>query len=832
MIDFTPDGTELRRANGRFSRVISGLDAATSYDFQFVAQNWKTGATPGPSHTNCGQQPCQWSPNSPVVSASTLPDLPTAPVSLTATAGRTTMMLGWSPPASGAVTSYRLRYRATETGVWGRWFDPATSPGQLPTGYTVQNLVNGVEYQFELTAQNRAGNGPAATVTASTTADLLPTRPWQLKAIGEDQAVTLSWVEPKSPEVAATGYQTRYAKDADWVFGAWSDITVSKASLWPGSPYYRVTSRVTGLTNGVRYVFDVRAVGAQGHSTTATVKGEPFAVAAVSGLTASPHRQVFVTADDVPTGWYGSVVLSWSPVSAGSADRYEYRVRYTDSTDSTKNRAYTAWTRMWGVDGSATSHTVIFLPGTGTHTFQVRAVRLDAAGPASAEASSISLPAPPKPTHVSAVALDRSVRLAWSNPKPVECLAAREQGCEQERLRAKWRVRHRLATSQTWGAWVELSNARLDSYVVESLQNGSAYQFQVAAANIEGVWGPASHIVTATPRGAPAMPTGLAARRGAQQVALTWADPLDPFITGYEACYSTASGGCGATVDDWAPLNGSDASTVSHVVTNLPNGVTYWFFVRAVNSAGAGAASDGVAAAAGVPAKPGGFTATPDDGAVELNWNALGDPLVQKWQYRYRDAYTPGSSLGVKVRRRVNSRAPASNCEIVYSPSNDPACLASEAFEFSMPANRNGSSNPVPVDSVEASDADGGLPTYSLRSSESFGPVYMSAVRSGFEGLYTIDSDTWQATQVGTGEGGRDRLASRRVVHGVRRRRCAVEGRHPHRRHFGSRRLLALRGRRGPLPPAWRLTAASSTCTAPSTRRCTSSIQSPASQCR
>ena len=80
-------------------------------------------------------------------------------------------------------------------------------------------------------------------------------------------------------------------------------------------------------------------------------------------------------------------------------------------------------------------------------------------------------------------------------------------------------------------------------------------------------------------------PVGLSAEPGDTQVTLSWADPGDDSITGYEV-QQDGGGRVG--------ISGSDASTTSYTVTGLTKGTQYTFQVRAVNNAGSGSASDRV----------------------------------------------------------------------------------------------------------------------------------------------------------------------------------------------------------------------------------------------
>ena len=127
---------------------------------------------------------------------------------------------------------------------------------------------------------------------------------------------------------------------------------------------------------------------------------------------------------------------------------------------------------------------------------------------------------------------------------------------------------------------------------------------------------------------APAAPSGLSARPGDRRVILTWDDPGDPSITGYE--YRTRW--AGVAWSDWTAMPASDASTNSFRVSGLENGAEYRFKIRAVNSVGASRPAP-LSAPWYVAATPAPPTLTADDAtdnSVTLtigNWSGA-------WHYR------------------------------------------------------------------------------------------------------------------------------------------------------------------------------------------------------
>ncbi len=85
----------------------------------------------------------------------------------------------------------------------------------------------------------------------------------------------------------------------------------------------------------------------------------------------------------------------------------------------------------------------------------------------------------------------------------------------------------------------------------------------------------------------PARPTRFRAKAGNGQVVLSWNDPDNSSITGWQMRH----GKVGESWNNWSDIDGSDARTTSHTVTGLDNDVRYRFRIRAKNDAGAGTRS-------------------------------------------------------------------------------------------------------------------------------------------------------------------------------------------------------------------------------------------------
>ena len=115
---------------------------------------------------------------------------------------------------------------------------------------------------------------------------------------------------------------------------------------------------------------------------------------------------------------------------------------------------------------------------------------------------------------------------------------------------------------------------------------------------------------------APAVPTGLTATAGNQQVSLAWNETSG--ATSYNVSRSTKHGGPYSQI--------ASPTAASYTDSGLTNGTTYYYVVSAVNSAGASANSAEVSATPSstvtTPPAPTGLTAAAGNLQVILNWNS------------------------------------------------------------------------------------------------------------------------------------------------------------------------------------------------------------------
>ena len=214
---------------------------------------------------------------------------PISSLGLTASGGNGTVRLSWNRPTDNggsAIIRYEVRYQAVgET--WSEW----EKVGAGTRGVTVENLINGREYIFEVRAVNALGKGGAETVQATPERRIAPPPPPRggggggggllfppeaplgLMAMPGDGAVRLEWSPPESDGgTPILRYEYRL-KEGRGAFGEWTPIEDSAPGEVNASEY-----TVGVLGNGTVYVFELRAVNLVGNGR------ESEAVEAVMGL--------------------------------------------------------------------------------------------------------------------------------------------------------------------------------------------------------------------------------------------------------------------------------------------------------------------------------------------------------------------------------------------------------------------------------------------------------------------------------------------------------------------------------------------------------------------
>ena len=376
----------------------------------------------------------------------------------------------------------------------------------------------------------------------------------------------------------------------------------------------------------------------------------------------------------VPDG-SGRIRFTWTaPASSGTSAIIRYEV-------SSNNGA------TWSTISNPTSICCVYsgLTDGVSYTFKTRAVNASGAGAAATVTATPTGTTPtPTPTPTPTVT-PTTTPIPTGTPSAPQNVSAVPDG--SGRIRFTWTapassgtsaiIRYEVS-SNNGATWSTISNPTSIGCVYSDLTNGVSYTFKVRAVNASGAGAAAT--VTATPAavtptptptstptptttpvptptptstippvGAPSAPQNVSAvPDGSGRIRFTWTAPASSgtsAIIRYEV-----SSNNGAT---WSTI--SNPTSIGCVYSDLTNGVSYTFKVRAVNASGAGAAATVTATPTavtptpsptvtptpttpptGTPSAPQSFAATPDgSGRMKLTWTApasSGGSAITKYQ--------------------------------------------------------------------------------------------------------------------------------------------------------------------------------------------------------
>ena len=509
---------------------------------------------------------------------------PAAPTGFTAAAGPGggQITLSWTPP-SGTITGYQYRVRRPG----GGWFGWAAMAG----GGDITTFTG--DFTEVLDFQMRARNGslpgaPSAIVRATPVA--APAAPTGFAAAagpGGGQ-VTLSWSDPSNSDIAK--YQFRQGTGDPVSWGAWTDIAGSGAGT--------VAHTVAGLANGTEHSFQVRAAAAPG----GTVLG-----AASAAATATPRAPALVldpaslTVAEGGSGAY-TVALATRPTAtvtvtvAGASGEVTFD---TDSTAPGDQSTLTFTTGTWStaqtvavsadedVDTANDSATLTHSAsggGYGSVTGSVAVTVDDNDAPGLVlDPASLTVAEGASATYTVALATrptgNVTVTVAGASGEVTFDTDSTAPG-DQSTL---------TFTAATWGtAQTVTVSAGQDN---DTADDSATLTHSASGGGYGSATGSVAVTVDDDDAPAPAKPEGFKAEAGNGRATLSWTDPGNSDITGWEYWLHGR----------WRPVPGSGAGTVEHVVDGLSNRVAYTFRVRAAAGEVKGAASDRATATPSAP---------------------------------------------------------------------------------------------------------------------------------------------------------------------------------------------------------------------------------------
>ena len=362
-------------------------------------------------------------------------------------------------------------------------------------------------------------------------------------------------------------------EDGDTVSYAWSRKAGETTPALPqGTALNQARLRFTPTTAGV-YTMTVTADDGYGNTATeeVTIKvsAPVVSVPAPTGLRSYGGNQ--------------QVLLRWTNPGNDKITKYQVQQNSRTWVDASIDRTTSA----------VLEHVVTGLTNGTSYRFKIRAVAGTVEGAASKEVRAtpkgVTAPTLTATTRANSDGATYSVDLTWTvadtDPHAI---------VENAERITRWAVYYRLKGAMEWtGLDIPNSNGATRNYT-HTGKKGTEMEYRVRATGtlqntvVSGEESYSNTVTVTLADETPAQPTGFTAQAGDGEVILSWDDPGNADITKWQ--YEQNSNGT------WEDIPGSGAATTSHTVTGLTNGTAYRFKIRAVNGAGAGEASEEVAA--------------------------------------------------------------------------------------------------------------------------------------------------------------------------------------------------------------------------------------------
>jgi fibronectin type 3 domain-containing protein len=505
--------------------------------------------------------------------------------------------LTWTPPEyTGGVGIFIDGYNLYRTAEGETDPTPIAIDGPL-THYLDEDVENGVNYSYYITASNEIGESPPSGIVYAIPMKL-PTEPLDLRVERGDGFVHLFWSPPEdeggSPIMNYT--ITRVER------------STKVMTIGPVTDH-----NDTDVVNGNVYKYTVKARNLAGYGLvsediSARPLGHPSAPRAVT-LTVGPS----------------SITLSWEPpANDGGAPIDEYRI-YRSETPTDLSKVHTLpGTEMTYTDTSVTNGRLFY--------YYMTAVNIEGESVPSPLLNGTPLDRPGAPIDLTILPGDGFVQISWNDPisdggSPIMGFTL---------LRGEYEsVMEPLAI---------VPRGQM-TYNDTTVKNGKTYYYQVKAYNVVGN-GTASLSVSGRPAGLPSPPDSITVTAGDRTVDIAWSKPIK-------------DGGLpisGVTIYRWTATSApekileTDNSQGVFKDTSVQNGITYTYALTATNELGeSGRSASYNATPIGKPSAVKNLIVKgSSSSSAELSWSAPdsdgGSPILHYYIYR-----SAGTGSWIKV---------------------------------------------------------------------------------------------------------------------------------------------------------------------------------------
>uniref|UniRef100_A0A9J7ZS86 Myomesin-1 n=1 Tax=Cyprinus carpio carpio TaxID=630221 RepID=A0A9J7ZS86_CYPCA len=520
------------------------------------------------------------------------------------------VVLSWKPPGDKGHEGvmYYVEKCVSGTDSWQRVNTeiPVRSPR-----FALFDLAEGKSYRFRVRCCNSAGVGePSEPTEATTVGDKLdiPSAPGRVVPTrNTDTSVVVSW---------------EASRDAKELVGYYIESSIAGSNAWEpcnNKPVKGTRFICHGLTTGESYVFRVRAVNAAGISEFSQ-ESEAIKVKAAIGKHAAPHS---------PADTHLTHIANSSERVEGGGQNTDHTGHPTALNEGKQGKRAS----QREPEPACEQETAKQVANSSTELLEPNFIQKESAK---------ELPDSPSPTPPYGITVLECVRdsmvLAWKQPTFIG--GADITG---------YFVDYREVIGGVPGKWHEANIKAVSerAYRVSELKENMLYQFQVRAANMAGVGIPSLPSETFKCEewtiAVPGPPHDLQVQEVRKDsLVLLWKPPVyqgRDAVNGYYIDIKEAD----ADFEMWRGVN--EKATHKTFMTDLKEGESYVFRVRAQNKAGVGKASDPTEPVEAVT-KPG--TAeivvdVDDDGVISLNFECSNLTADSKfvWSKNYMEMTEP-----------------------------------------------------------------------------------------------------------------------------------------------------------------------------------------------
>ena len=543
--------------------------------------------------------------------------LPGPPTDLQAERGDAQATLRWTRPNHFGITGWKYRsgtMAGTDT-TWAAWQAMDSSDGDTDY-HSIEDLVNGTTYTFQVRAVNPTGDGPSSGASAAVIPAGPPAPPELTVGEGHEE-VFLSWTPGDANGSAIQRHELRYSGDG--------------GTTWnPDWRTHSVRSDTIGnLLNDTEYTFQMRARNEVDYSEVAEVKATPrHPIRGRAAVDFAEHRV--------------DTVATYRFRAPASSAEVTYRLEVSDIEDST----HFELSAQGGLSFRVAPNFEAAGDANGDNLYGVWL----RAAPVSGGGGPVNPRVAPPPTFtrrvevtVTNVEEEGTVDLSPTPPRVDEALTATLSDPDGSLSATDWQWQGRAPGSTTW---TTLSGTTAGRSVVppnpeppeqSSFTPGSdrvGWVLRAVVNHYADGHGPGKRALSAETdpvlANGPTKPRDFTADPGDRRVTLSWTAPASnrgAAITGYAYRHTKDENASDET--GWTA--GTLGVTASHRIDGLDNGTPYTFELWALNPAAGDAAP-----AQATPAGPFTLAAAGRDEYVSLSWTPapVSGPPVRYYSYR------------------------------------------------------------------------------------------------------------------------------------------------------------------------------------------------------